>query len=378
MEVIERQAPKRVLLFGSFAPSLINFRGALIADMVRCGHEVTAAAPQIDPRTAAALQALRAEPRCIALSNASLSVASLLRSFASLRRLIREVRPDVVIGYTIKPVILAALAGRAERVPRIVALITGLGFAFTGGLQAKRLVSRVAASLLYRLALARADVILFQNPDDQKLFRQLRLLPRTKASAVIDGSGIDTEHFRPVASPCEPSFLMISRLLRDKGIREFAAAAARLKAAHPEVRIALVGYLDPSPDSISQEDLDRMIGSGIEFLGKLDDVRPAIAACSVHVLPSYREGTPRSVLEAMAMGRAIITTDAPGCRETVIEGRNGFLVPPRDPDALYWAMLRFVEQPALAAAMGAESRKIAEEKYDVRKVNADLMRHAGL
>jgi glycosyltransferase involved in cell wall biosynthesis len=368
----------RVLLLGSFAPSLINFRGPLIAAMIARGHEVTAAAPKIDPRTAAGLRAMRAEPRSIAISNASLNVASLLRSYASLRRLIREVRPDIVIGYTIKPVILAALAGRAERVPRIVALITGLGFAFTGGVEAKRLVSRVAASLLYRIALKRADVVLFQNSDDQKLFRRLRLLPRTKESAVINGSGIDTEHFTPVTVPCTPSFLMISRLLRDKGIREYEAAAARLKAAHPKVRVALVGYLDPSPDSISQEDLDRMRDSGVEFLGKLEDVRPAIAACSVYVLPSYREGTPRSVLEAMAMGRAIITTDAPGCRETVIEGRNGFLVPPRDADALYEAMLRFIEQPGLAAAMGAESRKIAEEKYDVRKVNADLMRHAGL
>ena len=374
----DRHRGKRVLLLGSFAPSLINFRGALIADMAARGLEVTAAASAIDQATAASLRAIGAEPRSLPLSNASLDPVSTIQSLRALRRLVRECKPDILIAYTIKPVILGALAARLEKVDRMVALITGLGFAFTGGGEAKRLISRAFATILYRVALARADVVLFQNGDDQALFRKLRLIHPHKRTAVINGSGIDDQRFAAAPVPPQPSFLMIARLLGDKGIREFATAAARLKAAHPGVRVALVGYLDPSPDSIGQEDLDRMIASGIEFLGKQDDVRPAIAQCSVYVLPSYREGTPRSVLEAMAMGRAIVTTDAPGCRETVIEGRNGFLVPPRDADALYEAMLRFVEQPELAAAMGAESRRIAQEKYDVHKVNADLMRHAGL
>jgi glycosyltransferase involved in cell wall biosynthesis len=171
---------------------------------------------------------------------------------------------------------------------------------------------------------------------------------------------------------------MIARLLKDKGIREFAAAAKRLKAERPEVAITLVGDFDPSPDSLTRGELDALIRCGIEYLGHVADVRPAIAACSVYVLPSYREGTPRSVLEAMAMGRAIVTTDVPGCRETVIEGENGFFVRPRDADSLYQAMVRFVEKPSLAAPMGRASREIAETKYDVRQVNSNLLRYAGL
>ena len=140
----------------------------------------------------------------------------------------------------------------------------------------------------------------------------------------------------------------------------------------------LVGDLDPSPDSLTRAELDALTRCGIEWKGHLADVRPAIAECSVYVLPSYREGTPRSVLEAMATGRAIVTTDAPGCRETVQDGENGILVRPRDADTLFAAMQRFVDEPALAAKMGAASRKLAESKYDVRKVNATLLRHLGL
>jgi glycosyltransferase involved in cell wall biosynthesis len=161
-------------------------------------------------------------------------------------------------------------------------------------------------------------------------------------------------------------------------VREFGEAAARLKRSHPHLRISLVGWLDQSPDAIDPTDLERFEAAGVEMLGRLEDVRPAIAAASVYVLPSYREGTPRSVLEAMAMGRAIITTDAPGCRETVVDGDNGLLVPPRDAEALHEAMLRFVEDPDLARRMGERSRWLAERKYDVRQVSRELMRHAGL
>jgi glycosyltransferase involved in cell wall biosynthesis len=295
-----------------------------------------------------------------------------------MRALIRAERPDVVLAYTIKPVIVAALAGRAERVPRIVSLITGAGYAFTGGRELKRRVSRAAAALLYRLALKRSDVIIFQNPDDERLFRELRLVPKTRETQVVNGSGVDLDRFAPAPVPARTSFLMIARLLKDKGIREFAEAAKRVKAVHPDTPITLVGDFDPSPDSLTCKELDELVRCGVHYRGHLDDVRPAIADCSVYVLPSYREGTPRSVLEAMAMGRAIITTDAPGCRETVIEGENGFLVPPRDSNALFEAMTRFVDDPAIAAAMGKASRRLVEAKYDVRQVNSDLLRYAGL
>jgi glycosyltransferase involved in cell wall biosynthesis len=369
---------KKVLIVGSYAPSLIRFRGPLIAAMVERGHSVIAAAPRIDPQTAASLRRLGAVPREIALRNVSLNPVALLASIRQMRALIREERPGVVLAYTIKPVIVGALAARAERVGTIVALITGAGYAFTGGRELRRIVSRAAASLLYRVALERSDVIVFQNRDDEALFRRLRLMPRGRASHVVNGSGVDLDHFSPAPVPDGASFLMIARLLKDKGIREFAEAAKRIKATHPDVTITLVGDFDPSPDSLSRPELDELIRCGIDYKGHVADVRPAIAACSVYVLPSYREGTPRSVLEAMAMGRAIITTDTPGCRETVRPGENGFLVRPRDTRSLYEAMMRFVDEPALASKMGDVSRKIAEDKFDVRDVNANLLRFAGL
>jgi glycosyltransferase involved in cell wall biosynthesis len=369
---------KTILILGSFAPSLVHFRGALIAAMVERGHRVVAAAPAMSADVAKKLQVLGAEPRELKLVNASLNPLEMLQSLQEVRSIIREVRPDVLIAYTIKPVILGALAGKTERVPRIVSLITGVGYAFTGGREPKRLVSRVIATPLYRLALSRSDTVIFQNRDDEALFRNLRLLPGHRPAHIVNGSGIDLDHFQPVPLPERPSFLMIARLLKDKGIREFAAAAKRLKADHPDVPIALVGYLDPSPDSLTQAELDDLIAHGIDYKGALDDVRPAIAEASIYVLPSYREGTPRSVLEAMAMGRAVVTTDAPGCRETVENGVNGVLVPPRDAETLYEAMMRFVREPELAAVMGPKSRQLAEAKYDVHKVNAEMLRLAGL
>lgn len=376
-----REAPvksgQKVLVVSSYAPSLVSFRGRLIAAMIEHGHTVIAAAPAIDNSTAAAMRKLGAEVHTIPLQNVSLNPLTFFQSIRAMRSLLQRERPDTILAYTIKPIIISALA-RDKRTKTVVSLITGAGYAFTGGREAKRLVSCVAASLLYRIALRRSDVIVFQNRDDELLFRRLRLISPGRAAHIINGSGVDLADFSPAPLPERISFLMIARLLKDKGIREFAQAAKRLKASHPEVPIVLVGDFDPSPDSISRKDLDELIQCGVEYRGRLGDVRPAIAGCSVYVLPSYREGTPRSVLEAMAMARAIITTDAPGCRETVTPGVNGLLVRPRDWKSLFEAMVRFVREPALAAQMGPASRGIAEMKYDVRRVNSDLMRYAGL
>ena len=371
-------AGKKVMIVGSYAPSLINFRGSFIGLMVRRGHQVLAVAPNIDAATAEAIRDLGATPLELPVTNQSLNPMALLGALGDLRRLVRAHSPDVIIAYTIKPVVLSAIAGRLERVPRIVSLITGAGYAFTGGRELKRLVSRAAATRLYRLALRFSDCVVFQNGDDEQLFRKARMIRPRQKVARINGSGVDVDRFAPTPLPESVSFLMISRLLKDKGIREFAAAAKRLKQARPDAAIDLVGYIDRSPDSINEAELADIEASGVTYHGAAADVRPAIAACSVYVLPSYREGTPRTVLEAMAMGRAIITTDAPGCRETVTDGVNGLLVPPRNADALYEAMERLAGDPAAVAAMGKQSRAIAEAKYDVKLVNQTLIEIAGL
>ena len=180
--------------------------------------------------------------------------------------------------------------------------------------------------------------------------------------------------------PEKPVFLCLSRLVRSKGVAEFAKAAAILKEQHPEAVFRLAGPLEQGGDAVSPDELAAWRKQGaLEVLDPVDDVRPLLAGASVYVLPSYyREGVPRSILEGLAMGRPVVTTDAPGCRETVVPEQNGFLIPPRDPDALASAMERFITEPGLAATMGAASRRLAEEKFDVDKVNDAMLAFMGL
>ncbi len=365
--------PVRVMVLASFADSLVNFRGPLLEDLVRSGCEVHAAAPPGDAVLTARLASAGIAFHPVPMKRAGMNPLRDLDTYRALRRLFRTTQPEVLLAYTIKPVVYGCLAARAEGVKRIVPLITGLGYAFVGrGVRSR--IARLIAGTLYRRALGAADVAVFQNPDDQAAFRDLRILPRSTPSLVVNGSGVDLERFAAQPLPAAPSFLMIGRLLREKGVYEYAEAVRRTKVRHPGTDCRIAGWIDDAPSAIPAALPERWKShDGPDFIGRLDDVRPALAACSVYVLPSYREGTPRTVLEAMACGRAIITTDTPGCRETVQEGVNGFLVPVGDAAALAEAMERFLLDPGLAARMGAESRRIAGEKYDVHKVNKAMM-----
>ena len=296
-----------------------------------------------------------------------------------LYKLINRINAKYVLSYTVKPVIYSTLASWFARVPNRFALITGLGYAFTGEPTGPRRLLRRFIQNLYRFSLSCADKVFFQNPDDELLFRELGLLKSSVPSCVVNGSGVDVSEYQVSPLPSQPVFLLIARLLGDKGVREYAAAAMQVRSHYPSARFLLVGWIDDNPDAISQFELDAWVESGvIEYLGKLSDVRSAINQSSIYVLPSYREGTPRTVLEAMAMGRAIITTDAPGCRETVVDGDNGFLVPVRNVPMLVETMLDLASNPEVVAHMGARSRLIAEKKYDVHNVNAIMLREMGL
>ena len=368
------------LLVASFPDSILDFRGALISALGDAGFDVHVAVPGVEPGSVhhARLAARGVTPHAIALVRTGRNPLVDVRSFVELWRLMRRLRPALVLCYTIKPVVYGAMASWLARIPRRFALVTGLGYAFQDG--AGRGATRRIARGLYALALRRVTKVFFQNQDDLALFRSSGLLRPTTPAVVVSGSGVDLADFpaRPLP-PGPPSFLMIGRLLGDKGVREYAAAAHQVRKLHPSARFALAGWIDGNPDAIRQAELDDWVASGdVVFLGRLEDVRPALAACTVYVLPSYREGLPRTVLEAMATARAVITTDAPGCRETVVDGDNGFLVPPRSADAIAQAALRLLEQPALAAAMGRRARERVVEHYDAHRVSAVMLAEMGV
>ncbi len=305
-----------------------------------------------------------------------------LRLVLHLVRLFRRQQPDLVLGYTIKPAIYGTLAAWLAGVPRRFALITGLGYAFTGEAKGRRGWIQHAVRFLYRTALARSTGVIFQNRDDAALFSKLGLLQKGVPVHVVNGSGVDLAHFQPQPLPANegaPTFLLVARLLTAKGIREFAAAAAAIQQEGSAARFLLVGGQDSNPDAIPMAELEAwQAGRILEWRGELEDVRPALGECHVFVLPSYREGTPRSVLEAMATGRAIITTDAPGCRETVVDEENGLLVPVANADALTHAMRRFIEDPGLAATMGEKSLAMVRAKFDARLVNQAMLEAMGI
>lgn len=367
----------KVFILASYARSLKAFRGPLIEEFLARGHIVHACAPDLnnDVQTRDWLKVRGVFCHDASLSRAGLNPLQDLAALAGIARIVRLVRPDVFLGYTIKPVVWGLLATFFVRVPRRVALITGLGYAFTGEVTGKRAVIQSLARFLYTVALRVAHLVIFQNRDDRVDFERYGILPGGACVEVVNGSGVDLTFFLPRSLPKgPPEFLLIARLLGDKGIREYAEAAAALSRDWPSARFHLVGGLDPNPDGIEEAEVKEWVRSGtIIWHGAVEDVRPVLAACHVYVLPSYREGTPRTVLEAMATGRPVITTDAPGCRETVVDGVNGFLVPVRDSKSLALAMSKFLEQPELIGRMGAASREIVQGKFDVRLVNQRML-----
>jgi glycosyltransferase involved in cell wall biosynthesis len=357
-----------ILVNGSLAPSIFNLRGPLIRELVSRGHTVYASAPDITAGDAERIASLGAIPTPVPLQRTRQGIAADIRYFLTLRSLMRELSPDRVLNYTVKPNIWGSFAARLVGIPT-VSMVTGLGYVFTESTTWKQRLTKVVARVLYGLAIKSNRMVLFQNPDDvQDFAAAIRSLDLRKVK-LTNGSGVDLVTFSPVPLPERAVFLMIARFISAKGIREYGAACARLKAAYPDAECLLVGMADSGPDGVPEAEVMALCTGVIEYLGPLFDVRESIARASVLVLPSYREGTPRSTLEAMAMARPVITTDVPGCRETVIDGVNGRLVPVRDVDALAAAMIELARSPQLRQTMGAKSREIAQLRFDVDKVN---------
>jgi len=373
----------RIAIVSSQAFSLFNFRGPLIRELVQSGLEVCALAPDYDETSRNIVRSLGARPIAFDLSRTGINIFKDIISTVALAKKLRAIEPDFTLSYFIKPVIFGTFAAKIAGVPRRFALVPGLGYLFsidetTAGMRRK--LMRSIGARMYSLAFANCERVIFQNQEDSSWFVQRGLMPKEKV-ILTRGTGVDLAEWKQVPLPeGPPVFILVARLLQEKGIREFVTAAKMIRSRHPRVRCILVGGLDPNPSGLTHKEVESWVAAGsIEWTGSVANVKEWIAKASVFVLPSYyREGVPRSTQEAMAMGRPIITTDWVGCRETVEDGVNGFLVPVMNASAVESAMERFVSDSELIKSMGDQSRRIAEERFSVYESNRIILKALGL
>jgi glycosyltransferase involved in cell wall biosynthesis len=393
----------KIIVLGNYTKALLLFRGPLIKRFLDLGHTVIAYAPEKDPETADALRSMGAEFRQLGFDRTGTNLFRDLHFMLRFGRILSHEKPDILVSYTIKPVIFGSIAAKIARVRRCYSIITGLGYVFIGDGAMKKLL-RLLVIRLYMASISLNNTVFFLNRDDLAVFLQHGIISNSVCSemihgegvdlseyvddvaeakhvSIINGSGIELSFYEETAFPVSksPVFLLIARLLKDKGIHEYVDAARSVRNKYPLAQFWVVGPLDSNPSAISLVEVQRWVDEGVViYHGETNDVRPYLKNSTVYVLPSYREGVPRTVLEAMAMGRPIITTDAPGCRETVVDGDNGILVPVKDAQALAHAMEQFILHPELIAKMGRRSREIAEERFDVHKVNDQILLAMGL
>ena len=379
---------KKFLIYSNCLHNVFNFRGKLLEAIAQLGYEIHIVSPILEKYAADHNELVNRGYHIhqIAMQRTGTNPVKDIKTFIHSYQLLNRIKPEYVLSYTVKPVVYGTLAAWLAGVSYRFVLFSGLGYTFQQVEETnKRSIFQKFVHLLYQQALAKSSKVFFQNNDDLNLLKKLNIVHSMTPTVVVNGSGVDLNDFNVFPLPrhesggVKSSFLLIARLLKDKGIVEYVEACKQIKREYPDAEFHLVGSIDENPAAIEQAQLDQWIADGdIIYWGQVKDVRPAIAASSVYVLPSYREGTSRSVLEAMSMGRAIITTDAPGCREPVTNGINGYLIPVQAVTELIDAMRQFIEHPNLYEQMGSASRVIAVDKYDVRKVNAHMIAEMGL
>ncbi|PTQ58276.1 glycosyltransferase involved in cell wall biosynthesis [Sphingomonas aurantiaca] len=365
------QARRTIVLSINTSWNIVNFRRNLIVRLQREGYDVVALAPRDAHSDALVAMGVRYFP--VDIDSKGLSPIHDIKLATHYYRILKELRPVAFLGWTIKPNVYGSLAAHALGIP-VINNISGLGTAFIK----IGLLTRIVR-MLYRTALARSSTVFFQNRHDRDLFVAQRLV-RAPRTALLPGSGIDLAQFvpetfvpEPASETAAPVFLMVARLLRDKGVVEFADAARIVRETRPDVAFELLGFLDvQNRTAIDRDTVEGWEREGcLRYLGEAADVRPYLARATAVVLPSYREGMPRSLLEAAAMGRPLIATDVPGCTEIARAGQNAFLCAPRDARSLADAMLALLALDADArTAMGRRSREIAEREFDVSVVEA--------
>ena len=362
---------KLIILSASFAPSIIDFRGDFIRMLLKSSIKVIVVAPEVTPEIRFNLETMGCEVHCVKLDRNKVNIFSDLRYLIQMLKLLIFYKPDALVSYTAKPNIYGSICSAILRRKNLM-MITGLGYSFS--LPQKTILLKIQQTL-YAIAIYFSDMIIFQNSDDLKELIRLGILRQTSKARLVNGSGVDTKKFQPHPLPEKINFLMLSRFLKTKGILEYVEAAKKVRTFGYNVTFTLAGYDDQGPDSVRREDLIDKYGRYVKILNAVDDVRPLISTCSVYVLPSYREGTPRSVLEAMSMARPIITTDAPGCRETVINNENGYLVKVQSVDSLVSKLIKFCNNKNSIERMGLKSRELVLKKFESYAVTSQYLQH---
>ena len=378
----------KVVVLTADANTLVYHRGDLIRDLAAHGCEVVTSAAEDYPHVRQYLAQFGVRHSPIRMVRSRVNPLYDWITWLDMFRLFKEEKPDALFAYTIKSVVYGCVVARWAGVPKIYALLPGLGFTFVKPETWKQAAVQWISKLLHRYALKRADVIFMQNRDDVRLFTDLKMLPPGVPVHVTAGSGVNLNEYPHV--PLENSaeiaegrirFVLVSRLLISKGVCVYADAARQIKARYPQVEFHLVGPFDPNPNRVSEEEVAGWVKDGLlTHHGMVRDVPGVLKDMHVFCLPTwYREGVPHATLEALSMGRAVITTDSVGARECIAQdGGNGFLVPPKDIEAVVKAMEFFIQNSDQIARMGRASRKLAEEVFDVKIVNGIILNAMGL
>ncbi|RCW53384.1 glycosyltransferase family 4 protein [Halanaerobium sp. ST460_2HS_T2] len=362
----------KILVLSSHTKSLFWFRLDMMKSFIKNGHEVVAVGSESINEWKDKFKEHNIKYLNINVDRNGTNPLKDLKTLVELFKIIKKEKPEKIFAYQAKTVIYGSIAARINGIKDVYSLIAGLGSIFRGEGLKNRLIKTIM-KFEYKLASNFNKKLFFQNNDDRNLFIKEGIVDKEN-TVIINGSGVNTNEFKPKPLPEVNAFLFIGRLIKDKGIIEYLEATKKVKESYPATRFLLVGPFDSNPSALKSEDLEPYIANDIiEYFGYREDVRPYIEQSSVFVLPSYHEGTPKTVLEAMAMGRPIITTDAPGCRETVDNGENGFLVKLKDADDLAAKMITLINDPKLQKQMGKKSLQIIKEKYDVEIVNKSIM-----
>lgn len=360
----------KILIISPKNKTVFNFRGDLIKDMIQKGNKVYVTGPNEDYLSEIYNLGVE-EFSVVPLVKDNTSIIGDLNYILRLKKEIKKIKPDIVFSYNIKPVIYGSIAAKTEGVKHIYAMVTGLGRVYASK-RLKAKVLRIITTFLYKIAFSCCDKVIFQNHDDVDELTNYRCLVDKKA-VVVNGSGVNMQRFKKTEMPNSPVFLMVSRIIREKGIIEYCEAARMLKKEYPEAKCILLGGFDSSIGAIKKEEIEEYIeDNSIQYLGEVKSTEEFYGKSSVFVLPSYyREGLPRTILEAMSCGRPIITTDWVGCREPIENGKNGFLIPIKDPNYLCSKMLYLCDM-RIANIMGDNAYETCLKKYDVSVVNSQM------